>query len=423
MRALRRLVLLVSIAASSLVAFAVAPLAIGTAFAQGPGGSLPPAGNQHITTLAANYFTCCGDPSQPSFSVDVTDVTTTSNPLVGPSTVVQETDVFVNACTTDFLICGGGCFIPDNASDFSMSSDLQTAVLNTTVTASTRSCQSFPVSLPTPFTINVTWTGTGPLASSNKINTYSCGAYSAEAQTSSSINNATATATTSLFPGSFAASGSDLDSKDQRIHAQGVAQDACSSLGLGGGKGAGPGPIGPGVFDFASQSASINLPSGFLNVFSFTNVSKPRGSTPSTVSETDLQMFTFSPFFVDLCFVLQPGAFTISTGLSTASLHAVIDQNTPACQGFSNGFVSFPLTVDITWTGTGPLASLRTTNTAACGALHSETTNLQTTNPASASGNVSIFTDPIATTEGSLNSGDNNFKLQGVAPQGCIFRG
>ncbi len=424
MKALRRLTLLVSIVASGLVAFAVTPQASGMLLAQG----LLAAGNYHITTQRADYFTCCGDPSQPSFSVDITDTTTTSNPLVGSSTMTQETDVFVNACGGPNFICGGGCFIPDNASDFTLSSDLQSAALDTTVTPDTKSCQGFPVTLPTPFTINVTWTGVGPLGSGRNLSTYACGAYSSETQTFFASNTTTATGSTSLFTGSFPATGSGVGTSDQRSHAQGIALDSCPLLGA---KGAGPGPQAPGNHSFASQSASVNiipsdpsLPQLFLNAVRFTNVSQPTGTAPSTDSETNVNIFSFSPFnFVADCFVIPSGEFTIASGLSSASLHAVIDTNTPVCQGFTNSPLPFPLTIDITWTGTGPVASLRTVTTSNCGSFSLDATGTQSTNPASVTGNVSSLSGPFTSDQAGLDTNDHRIRILGSAPKSCNIHG
>jgi hypothetical protein len=417
---IKRLPLVVPIVLAVQVVFAV------TSIAAPPGGGLLAAGNYHITTLAANYFVCCGDPSLPSVSVSVTDTTTVANPAVGPATTTQETDIFVNACGGTTFICGGGCFIPTNASDFTFGSGLSSAVLSTSFDpATSKTCQNFPVSLPA-FTVNVTWSGTSPVGTTRKTSRYSCVGYNAEVETLSSNNNAIATASSTLFPGSLAGERPSLGTTDQRVHAQGVAQDACSSLGLGGGgKGAGPGPIGAGGFEFAGQSAGASFPGGFVSLTSFTNVSRPTGTPPSTVSETDLSVVSFGPFqFVFLCFALQPpSTFAFGSGLASASVHASIDANTPACAHFTNGSFT-PFSVDMTWMATGPLATIQSTAISDCGAFHGEQLTTDATNPAGASGTVTMFPDPIATSQASINSNDHRFQLQGVlGPQGgCILR-
>jgi len=417
---IKRLPLVVPIVLTLQLVFALTSAAF-------PGGNgLMAAGNYHITTQAANYFFCCGDPSQPSLSVDVTNTTTVSNPLVGPSTTTQETDIFVNSCGGPNSICGGGCFIPAHASDFTFGSGLSSAVLSTSFDPTiNQPCQNFPVSLPA-FTVNVTWSGgTGPVGTSRTTSTYSCAGYSAEVETLSSGNSATASASSSLVTGTVAAESASLGSTDQRIHAQGIPQDACSSLGLGGGgKGAGPGPQGTGAFQFINQSAGVSIPGGFVDLTSFTTVSRPTGSPPSTFSETDLTVVSFGFQFLFLCFALQPpSTFAFGSGLSSASVHASIDANTPACAHFTNGPFT-PFTVDLTWTATGPLASIKSTVISSCGAFHSELLGTDATNPASASGTVSMFPDPISASQASINSSDHRFQIQGVlGPQGCIPRG
>jgi hypothetical protein len=417
MLSIKRLPFAVPIVLAVQLVFAV------TSLAAPPGGGLLAAGNYHITTVAANYFFCCGDPSLPSFSVDVTDTTTVANPAVGPATTTQETDIFVNACGGTNFICGGGCFIPANASDFTFGSGLSSAALSTSFDpATSRSCQNFPVSLPA-FSVNVTWSGTGPVGTTRKTSRYSCAGYNAEVETLSTNNNATASASSTLFSGSLAGERPSLGSTDQRVHAQGVPQDSCSSLGLGGGgKGAGPGPLGNGGFESAGQSAGASFPGGFVSLTTFTDVSRPTGTAPSSVTETDLQVVSFGFQFFFLCFALQPpSTFGFGSGLSRASVHAVIDENTPACPQFTNGSFA-PFTVDVTWTATGPLASIQSTAISDCGTFHQEQLTTDATNPASASGTVTIFPDPISTIQASINSNDHRFQLQGASPQGCILR-
>jgi hypothetical protein len=416
MRLIKRLSLLVPIVLIAQLVFAV------TSAAQGDNGLLA-AGNYHITTLAANSFFCCGDPSVPSFNVNLTQTTTVANPLVGPPSVTQETDIDFGACGGSPFICGNGCFIA-GATDFTLSSDLSSAALNTAFDPLTsRPCENRPLSLEA-FSLQVTWSGIGPVGTTRKTSTYSCAGYTADVQTLSRNDNATASASWSFVTGAQPADGANLGSTDQRWHAQGVAQDACFSLGLGGGgKGAGPGPRGNGGFEFASQSATVNFPGAFVNVTSFTSVSRPTGSAPSTVTETDLNVRSTGFPGVFLCFVLQgQNTFTFGQGLSSASVHAVIDGTTPSCPQGGNGFFE-PFTVDLTWTATGPLASIRSTAISDCGTFHQELLTTDATNPATASGTISMFPDALSGSQAStIDSGDHRSLLQGLSPQGCIPR-
>ena len=424
MQLIKRLPLVVPIVVIAQLVFAV------TSAAQLAGNGLLAAGNYHITTQSANFFACCGqDSSHPFLSVSVTDTTTLANPLVGASTTTHETDVFIQACSPS-ITCGGGCFIASGASDFT-STGISSAVLNTAFDpGTTQLCQPFPFSMP-GFTLNVTWSGLSPIGTTRKSSIYSCTGYSAEVETLNSNDNATANASLSLLGSSIPAESGTLRSTDQRWHAQGVAQDACQSFGLGGvgGKGAGPGgPTGSGGFDFVNQSARFSIPSqfgfpqAFVSLFSFNNVSRPTGTPPSTTGETELTVGSFVfPYFVD-CFVLQsPNTFSFGSGLSGASVHAAIGQTTPACPNFPNGpFTDF--TVDLTWTPTGPLASIQSTSISDCGAFQGELLATDITNPASASGTVTAFTEPnISSSQASIGSSDHHFQDMGVAPKGCIL--
>jgi hypothetical protein len=388
----------------------------------GPGNGLLPAGNYHITTLSAGYFACCGeDPSHPFLSVDVTHTTTLANPLVGSSTTTDETDVFIQANGGPNSIFGGGCFIA-RSSDF-VSGGLSSAVLNTAFDPTTsQSCENSPVSLPA-FSLNVAWSGMSPVGTTRKTTTYSCTGYNAEVEILDTNDNASASATLSLFDSSITAESGGLGSNDQRWETHGIAQDACSSFGIGGGgKGAGPGPTSNGEFEFISQSAGANVPGGFVGLTTFSKVSRPTGTPPSTTKETELTVVSFGFQFFFLCFALQPpNTFAFGSGLSSASVHAVIDANTPACTGFTNGPFD-PFTVDLMWTATGPLASIHNSAISGCGAFHQVLLSSDSNNPATASGTVSLFPGDFASSQASINSSDRRFEDTGAAPQGCILR-
>ncbi|TMD86935.1 MAG: hypothetical protein E6I73_15760 [Chloroflexi bacterium] len=416
MQLLKRLPVAVPIVLIAQLAFA------GTSSAFIPGNTLLPAGNYHITTRSADYFVCC-TATVSNLSVTVTDTTTVAKPAVGPSTTTRETDVEVDTCDSNF-VCGSACFIAAGPSDFTISG-LSSALLNTAFDpATSQPCPDRPISGLPAFTLNVSWSGISPVGTTTKTSIYSCAGYNAEVHTLNSNANATDSAVTSLFgSSSIPGESGNLGSNDQRWHAQGVALDTCSPQGLGGGgKGAGPGPTGSGGFEIAEQIAAANFPGGFVSLATVTKLNRPTGTPPTTFKETELTVasfFGFPSFF--LCFALQsPNTFTFGSGLSSASVHAVIDQTTPACAGFSNGpFTSF--TADLTWTATGPLASIQNTAISDCGSFHQVLLSTDSTNPASASGNVSLIGD-ISSPQSSINSSDRRFQDTGTAPQGCILR-
>jgi hypothetical protein len=387
----------------------------------GGGGGLLPAGNYHNTTVFANYsFAAKG----PQLSVNVTDTTTIADPRVGPATSQHEIDVSVQACDSSG-VCGGGCFIPDGADDWTFSANLSRASLKTTVTDRTLPCQGMPVAgLTRPFTVNVTWTAVGQSSETSNLGNYACSGYESQTLTTTGGSTATnASATTSLFSGTFPVSGANLSSFEQRIHAQGTPLDSCTPLG---GKGAGPGPSPAGKYQFVSQSANLTIvpadPSQApITVFvtTFTNTSSPKGGATTTQHETDLNIGEFGPTqSIGGCFIIPASAFTFASNLESASVHASIDATTPACPQSSNSGLPASFTVNATWTGTGPIASLRINSSSQCGGFHVTMSGSETTINATATGGLSGIADPFSTTQASIGTGDSNFRVTGK--QTCL---
>jgi hypothetical protein len=430
MTLLRRLALLGSMLICLSVTFAAAAIATdaqiaGNLSVQGkggppPGGGLLPAGNYHNTNVFASYFLCCGFPQ---LTVNVSVNTNVANPLVGPSTSTKEVDVNFQACDSSG-VCGAGCFIPDGANDFTFNSSLTAAALNTTVTNATAACQGNPITnLARPFTVNVTWTATGVSLSSSGVGRYACGSYRSETQTTTGGNTSTsATASTSLFPGTFPITNAGLNLFDQRIHAEGTPLDSCSPLG---GKGAGFGPLGAGNYHFVSQQASLSFQPDPtqqpFNVFvtTFTNTSSPRGGPTTTQAETDLNIsqFTF-PFPIQGCFIIPASAFTIASGLQGASVTASIDPTTPPCPQSNNSGLPPSFTVHVTWTATSPLETLNTTGSFDCGSFHSVASGSLSSINASASGGVSGIADSFSTTQAFIGTNESTTHIQGQ--QNCF---
>ena len=383
-----------------------------------PGGGLPPAGNYVNDSFRAGFNLCCGDPQ---LNVNVSVINNVSNPLGGPSTSQHETDVNVQECS--FATgCGSGCFIPSGASDFTFSPTA--AVLNTTVTPTTASCQGQPsFGLPPTFTLNVTWTAVGTGLSSSGVGRYSCSGYTNETMTTTTGNSSVnATATTSLLTGTLTVSGAGLNTFNQRIHAQGTPLDSCSPLG---GKGAGFGPLGPGNFRFVSQQASLSFQTDPtqqpFNVFvtTFTNTLSPHGGPTTTQAETDLNIsqFTF-PFPIQGCYIIPASAFTIASGLQGASVNASIDPTTQPCPQSNNNGLPASFTVHVTWTATSPLASLATTGTFDCGTFHSVSSGSLSSLSASASGGVSGIADSFSNAQAFIGTNESTTHIQGQ--QNCF---
>src|SRR5258708_1353869 len=245
MKLLRRLALVISMLVCGSVTFTVAAIATDAQIAgpglaaQGQGGGGPlPAGNYHFTTFRADYSLSAGPPAFQTISLNINGSTQRSNPLVGPSTFTSETDVSFNIF--DGSTYERGCFILSSPSDFTLSSDVLSASLHTTITSATAPCADAFNITPLPLTIDVTWTGGSALLTSRSDKRYDCLTYSSVTQDANLSSNTNATATISpIFTRSFATTTAGLGTDDQRTQAAGALEAACSGPN---GKGAGPGP-------------------------------------------------------------------------------------------------------------------------------------------------------------------------------------
>jgi hypothetical protein len=414
---LRRLAIVVSLILAGLLSFTATTMAfeargVGSTpilgKGGGGGGGLPAAGNYQNSNVFAGFFLCCAGPSGTmQVSVDVSHNTSVSKPLAGPSTSTDEVDVqfYVNDYLSGLFV--SGCIIPDGASDFTVNTSLTSATLNTTVQATTRTCLGQTLNGVTPpFTLSATWAVSGPTSSSQGVSKYSCGKYTSETQTSTGGSaNATASFSASFLTASISPiDGGNLFSFSQSTHAQGVAADGCIELG---GKGAGPGPQGPGTYTNSSMSASMQVqpddttqqPFGVFAT-SFTNTAHPVGGPISTQTETDLNLFQFSsPAFVQECWVMPAGDLTIAGDLHAASLNVSIDATTPACQSANNTGPSV-LAINATWNATSPVATFSNTGQSSCGGFHVAGTvqgsGVTATATGSWPGTASAFTDTNA---------------------------
>ena len=411
----RRLALVISLVLFGLVA---APM---TVSALGEGGTSLPAGNYHFTTLRASYSFFSSDPSQPQISIFPSATTQIAKPKVGPPTVTQETEVSIQI--SGETVNAGGCFVI-GPSDFTVSSGLQSAALHTTITELTPMCPDFPGSVPTPFTLDVTWTGTGPGTSERGTSRFDCLTYSAKTQSVGTSNNASATATLApLFTDSFTTQGG-ISSNDQVIHAQGAIQSACPPAIPA--RGVGSGFQAAGNYHFTSQQAGANFSSESgpqVGIFLRAGSSKSNPKVgPSTVTTDSSMIIQISSDTVNgvQCFVLTPSNFSIR-GVQSAALHVTVTEATPTCFP-SFGFIPLPLTLDVTWTGTGPTATRRDVSQFGCLNYSTESQIVNVTNNANVTATVTpLFTDTFTTGQGSLDSGDFRVHAQGVFQQQACF--
>ncbi len=382
----RRLVAMSSLVLVGLLAFAATTMAFDArgltsvpigAKGGGGGGPLPAAGNYTNSSVSASFFSCCGPDGSTQIQLFVGHNQFLSRPLGGSTTSTDEVDVQfdVSDFTTGFF--ASGCIIPDGASDFTVNGALTSAQLSTAVQATTKTCQGQTINgvIP-PFTLSATWLVSGPSSSSSSVGRYSCARYTSETQTTNGgSSNANATfAASFLSGGPIPISGANLFSFDQSIHAQGTPLNGCEPLG---GKGAGPGPQGPGDYTSSSISASMSVQPDDTTqqpfdvfVTSFTNTAHPVGAPISTRTETDLNIFQFNFFqFVQDCWVIPPGDLTIASDLHAASLNVSIDTTTPACS-FANNTGPSVFMINATWSSTSPVSNATNTSQGGCGGFH-----------------------------------------------------
>jgi hypothetical protein len=240
MKLVRKFAAVVAIVFGGSLALAAVVVAAGGGGGQGPG-----AYTFTDKAAVATFGTLKGGPpGQQGFSV-IVDRGLNSFRSKGPDasrTVVSSTivslSIFDDAGNSTF-----GCFMI-NPADFSVSQDLQTAHLSTTLTAD-EVCPGFgsPVtasgvtpfaggggggaSLPLPITLDITWTGQGVTSTGTDHSTTRCLDYSTEFNSTNKSSNASAAGTISAISGSFATTLGDVTSSDVKETIKGVPQPAC----------------------------------------------------------------------------------------------------------------------------------------------------------------------------------------------------
>ncbi len=228
---IRRLALVVSIVFCGSLALAAAVVAAG-----GGGGGLGPG----VYTFADKQASA----NSGTFSLSVDQGLNSFRPRdpKGPRTIIDSTIVnllvFDDAGNVAF-----GCFMI-NPSDFTVSRDLQTARVHTTLTAD-EVCPGFgaPVTgqggvtpfagggggtdLPLPISLDVMWTGLGVTSSGTDRNTSQCLGYSTLFNSSFHSSDANASGTISAIAGSFATPSAVVTSSDTHATVKGTLQPAC----------------------------------------------------------------------------------------------------------------------------------------------------------------------------------------------------
>ncbi len=238
------MILVKKLAAVVSIVFGVSLVFAAVAVAAGGGGLGPGAYKFTDKEAMATFGTLRGGPpGQQGFTVIVDRGLNTfrakgpeASRTVTNSTIVS-LDIFDDAGNVTF-----GCFTI-NPADFSVSKDLQTARLHTTLTAN-ETCPGFgsPVAangevpfagggggaaLPLPISLDIAWSGLGVTSSGTDHSTSRCLDYSTEFSSAYQSSNATATGTMSASSGTFQTQLADVTSSDVTAHIKGVPQAAC----------------------------------------------------------------------------------------------------------------------------------------------------------------------------------------------------
>ncbi len=230
----RRLVLVFSIVICGSLALATAAVAAG---GMGPG-------KYTFHSTGANAFFGMGKkggPPSPSWSVSVNQGLNSFKPMHpnGPRVVADSTMVFVTEF--DALGDGGfGCFvIPD--SNFTVSRNLQTAALHTTLTAD-EACPGYgaPVGgskdvifaggnggLHLPITVDVAWSASGAVTTFKQSFSLQCLDYTEAGSSTNLSTGAGASGSISALTGGFSSEFADVISTDGKLDLRGVPPSAC----------------------------------------------------------------------------------------------------------------------------------------------------------------------------------------------------
>jgi hypothetical protein len=275
--------------------------------------------------------------------------------------------------------------------------------------------------------VDVTWIGSGPIQSTTGSNQFSCGGYRDESQGTDSNNAGSATFNITGLTNPVTPTNAQVFHFGSSIeHAQGaVPPDSCRG---GVGRGAGRPTPAAGNYHTTFQTANTNFFSSdgtslFLSASRSTSTSNPAIGASTSTDETDLSfnLFTPEPAFVGGCFVINGADLTL--GASTASLHTVLTSATPACGGGTNFISPDPFPIDVSWTGTAPVATTRTDSQYACLNYHFQTSTVQVVeNLVDAQVSMPGLSDRL-TGSSTIGSIDTRTHADGTPASGCFFRG
>ena len=401
------------LASGVLVVLAMLAFGQGLALAAAPGFPAAP-GKYHIATQKAFFFQISADQSVFISVVDEQDETVLKD---GGRSATQTTSLYVGLSTA--ALNANDCYlIPSRAFSFGSG---QAAVL-TTVDSTNQSC-AFPGqtnSLPLPFTVDVAWTGTGPIARTRGQTNFTCGSHDESGSTSGTIQSGAAVATLSpIVSGSLSApEHQQLLSFDDHLQATGVMPDGCNSIG-----GIACEPSFPNAGDYMNTSTTA---AAFLTDASgrFTEVTV-RKDTQSymecgqpitndfnvTVRDFDGPVSSYG------CFLLAPSDFS-NNGVQTAALNVVITDATPTCDGPPT--MTLPLTVNLVWTPSSPTAQLSSSGRYDCGTYRARTDRSDMANFDNVTGTLEPLLSGTVNLTGGLTVTTSAVQAAGAKPSGCL---
>jgi hypothetical protein len=420
MRSRWRAVLLVS------ALFAMSASLAPTVAAQKGGPGLFPPGTYRLSFAGADFS---GFSNNVQVFLSVGAGSEIARPDGAPQTTTSDAEVFLSLFDYTTGTSTFACLLLSNPSDFSVDNRLGSAALTTTLSPSTPTCFGSP--LADTIGIAATWTGVGPLGNSTGVSNYGCAGYRAESSGRALSNTATGTLVLTVDGAvtAFSSSQTGLNSDSFNVEAQGAVDPNCGPIGFG----AGPTPAGRFRFFGIFANGFFGSPPGPTNqvsLFDNSQTSQPAGGPTTSSSEFDLEVSFFGgPFNGFGCFAVPSSDVTLN-GLVSASVQTTIT-GTPLCaNGFSGYGLNFPMTVNATWTGTGPLMTIHEQNNYQClGYTQSQVTFVESKG-ATSSATVTMPDDlgnpvtlPLTGGFGSLTQVDQRIQANGVLQQACEIRG
>ncbi|HEY6875435.1 MAG TPA: hypothetical protein VI384_03665 [Candidatus Dormibacteraeota bacterium] len=373
------------------------------------------AGQYHTVAEQSGFFNF--DPvTSMSVNVNVTDTKSTSAPTGSRSTTTETTQLQFGVFGNDGGV--GGCY---NIAPSDLTFGVTVVTLHTTITSANVSCDPFG-NVALPVTIDATLTASGPVFTSGQGSQFSCGGYRLETTVSTVNTGANGTATiTPVVTGSLTGQG-NIRSDDTRQHAQGVEPDNCQPYGAQAG-GIGPPPAGTTtdslvMADFFVQNPGDWQPSLDVAVTKDIQTSVPKVGSPSSTTQFQVNIVSTSGGFEFGCFTLDSSQFS-NNGVQGASLSATFDQNSPLC--FPGGQVTLPLplTVNVVWTGTGPIATTHSVGDLTCLTYRDHGEGVTQTNNESVTATISpLLADPI-TAVGTMQTNSSTAHQEGAQQPAC----